>query len=1676
MKRIFFLMICCLGMVWCFWHYAMPRLIERKIDQLCRFCFDGSFAAENLHWKDGKLVIACPSLISSSSLSSGGHQCLATEAVISYSISLWEREIALRLELNAPHISIGKDLPRLLQSLSWLDDAPGFFDIQPHLVITEGSFTYYSGQKWDFNLDIDFTELPTGKFEVKIGELGNQGTLFGHLFKDAKGVLGIKVDVSDVSIDQELVQLSKINGNFSLTEGNAALALEGTCHYCGKDSDLSINGKAIFEGVKIDSSDLIVDLKNSAKIHFLSNSKEKGSNSGELALTNFGKDEFSLVKSVLSDSFKPINLVEMQAGNFDVNLKGLMRNGRPELLNIENVALRDLHIDFPLWQLSAFFPNAAASASIDLTSENIANTLDLEVTMKDCKIELQSLYGPRDLSRPLNLLFAPPGSIIKPCEKIDAHFSLKQGRLQKSSLEGEFVGLNGKMELDGGSAETLVNIHLSGEHVELAKLFPDAIRQGVGRCFPGDLLNIDASVQRHPMGVTVGGRVNIIDSQTQKEYPIGLNFDLIKTTDDLWQQWPPHPHADNYWNNIAMEAMQAFMPGILNPSLLLCSEWMQQQLGWNGLIIQNGSFAAPEMPLEKFVEPFLFEYEQFKLTGLGDFEGSFDFNGATVRYHTNTLTLENDDLTFEVLAISDVDNKPISTFSGEHYFDFKRKTHYGDFSFDRATYYEKNKGLLYTDFKSNAISEGSRIFLKDIVTCCHQVWFTGAIDIDYSYPEPGYFDVDVSIESMDGKVSDLQGIFSHFEHLQKLSSLPLEGDVALEKSGGLLRFAFEQDDFRLQAKSKGTLTNCSFDSQIPGIVLDGLSLTFDYDHEEKTLELEALKGDLHLGIENQNCPFIIDGSVMNIVDVSKGISYFDFHIDGAAGQLLRLKGKSYPSSTEINAPLHYSFDKNLTHFGSFHPTVFDLSMDNDFQIELFQLKLPFNFEEMLRHVRPIIVNAEAENDGLNAILQEGNKGFCSIDLSYDSGLSQFMYNLKGRDLLLSGRQIKNGFINGKKKGSRWSIEQMQLDRLSVAADVIKNEDNWTFEFLGLSWDDSLLAGLEGVYSIDQKTFNGRINLLEAELNKLGDWPECEEVAAKFFPGGHYKASGQISLELLKQEPGWKVRTELNGSLSKFEFLGIHFNDLNNVTCHWNSHERLSFGKFATSFSAIPYGLCLGSMSFDKAEYDLVNKELVMDNVQVDTSAEYLNGFTALLKAGFPDEVSDSTADLIKNCKLQGPLHAKVDLRVSPNKHNFNMEIPDGKYWFKGSEHEITNFKLISEPEHIQIVTKYHYTQMPFWLSYSCLGPRLDHGMIYIANNPEVFKRREMSSELVGISWRDDPANGLVFDEVRGQFCGLGIDLRNAMAIDVPPNMMALSGQVSLDIPVASHLLSEEMRNGLGSWGVGKGYFLQGQWLLKKSGPEDLTSPFIFIGKLFGNAVAFDGYEFESLDCQLDWSSERMQFSNLWLQDPAGSLQIERLTMLDTNQGELWGLSLRNLTITNFRPSLLKHINQPTPRPMSHFVIPRLDLGELSGVMGIPASFKGNGVFHFTNHSKKVLHHPLFVIPKEILHRIGLDMGVMTPVTGSIFFDIHDEKVFLTKFKDVYSEGKLSKFYLPNNFNSTVDFEGNLNLQVRMKQYNLLFKLAELFTVNVDGNIEKPTYSLKKQPKNRPTGFKRRYSH
>jgi hypothetical protein len=94
---------------------------------------------------------------------------------------------------------------------------------------------------------------------------------------------------------------------------------------------------------------------------------------------------------------------------------------------------------------------------------------------------------------------------------------------------------------------------------------------------------------------------------------------------------------------------------------------------------------------------------------------------------------------------------------------------------------------------------------------------------------------------------------------------------------------------------------------------------------------------------------------------------------------------------------------------------------------------------------------------------------------------------------------------------------------------------------------------------------------------------------------------------------------------------------------------------------------------------------------------------------------------------------------------------------------------------------------------------------------------------------------------------------------------------------------------------------------------------------------------------------------------------------------------------------------------------------------------------------------------------------MIPAQGKVYFEIKDRKFYLTQLSEVYSEGKYSRFYLPKDAQpSFIDFDANLNVYIKVKQYNLLMKLTESLRVHLTGKLNDPSFQFEKDSSNDET--------
>lgn len=409
---------------------------------------------------------------------------------------------------------------------------------------------------------------------------------------------------------------------------------------------------------------------------------------------------------------------------------------------------------------------------------------------------------------------------------------------------------------------------------------------------------------------------------------------------------------------------------------------------------------------------------------------------------------------------------------------------------------------------------------------------------------------------------------------------------------------------------------------------------------------------------------------------------------------------------------------------------------------------------------------------------------------------------------------------------------------------------------------------------------------------------------------------------------------------------------------------------------------------------------------------------------------------------QGQLKGTASLQINPQHFALSLHLEDGVYKYQDDLIHLFSPQVHLQDQTLEITTKMDYLRQPAQLIAQTRGPAFADWRISVIDSAQNSLKTE---------WIKNPAHQWTLLSAYGQFCGVSMDLMNLSAASQAGSRIQLGGKV--EISHACPFLIE--------WSGSQGFEgvcrLEGCYILQ-GGRRHLFDSLTFVGHLSSQDLKFYGWRWGRLDTQAHIQSGRIELTDVQLEDPAATVRCERII---ATQQPKWKIEIPEISVRNLKPALLRG-SSPSPF-LTPLTIKRLELHELSGFLNQPDTWTGRGMLHFQNTIRKQAENSLLKLPKELIHQIGLDSSVLNPVTGTLYFDLRQERFYLTKMKDVYSEGRGAKFYLADhNADSWVGLNGDLSLQLRMKQYSLLFKIAELFTLSVHGNLQNPVYSLQRQ--------------
>jgi hypothetical protein len=421
---------------------------------------------------------------------------------------------------------------------------------------------------------------------------------------------------------------------------------------------------------------------------------------------------------------------------------------------------------------------------------------------------------------------------------------------------------------------------------------------------------------------------------------------------------------------------------------------------------------------------------------------------------------------------------------------------------------------------------------------------------------------------------------------------------------------------------------------------------------------------------------------------------------------------------------------------------------------------------------------------------------------------------------------------------------------------------------------------------------------------------------------------------------------------------------------------------------------------------------------------------------------------LENLKKDKTLRGSISAEITKESGRFYLNLEDGEYTILGRSYSLKNTRLCLSQEGCFLESEYCGLDVPVWLE--VFGDeKLSSGVL---NLKESMQKK---SSGLSLNWKRDYEGALLIENIKGALFGIQSDL---VLRELQQGKARYQGKVSffaedfsLNFPERIPVLAK--LNPVGCFSV------DGEWTFDtKKGIDH------FSGVLAGRECSILGTRFDTVCAYIEGGMDQILLEGVQLEDWCGDLMIPTL-MLEKREDK-WRFNADKVLVTNFRLSRLNSpvINPKRTRPLCRSVyIPRFELNHFQGNLTDPSTYQGDGVLLFTNYTRKNILTNFLLVPAEIAARIGLDPTNFIPARGRIHYSLDNGGFVLHDFEDVYSEGKRSRFYLEDNTTGRIDFNGNLNVKIKMKQYNLLMKLAELLTISVKGTLFDPVYVFESYP-------------
>jgi hypothetical protein len=722
---------------------------------------------------------------------------------------------------------------------------------------------------------------------------------------------------------------------------------------------------------------------------------------------------------------------------------------------------------------------------------------------------------------------------------------------------------------------------------------------------------------------------------------------------------------------------------------------------------------------------------------------------------------------------------------------------------------------------------------------------------------------------------------------------------------------------------------------------------------------------------------------------------FDLRVENQFLDLARV----YGAVDLIENKLILDLDK--THLFSTPLDEFELKISKEYSIESFKACVNMPLEDIHQYFM-ILSDMKLVKQEWIEIAREINVEEKHLKIEAKKKNEVFSILLNSEDF---GCRLKN-------EGKKWELDEAHIFGLNLVGDIEKKEESILFHgFKAFHQNSSLEFGL-GSLDLNKKTLT--LPIINAVLDLADFRSDLAGARANLFGTIHWDYSAGIF------ESFSKAILKFEAERGDFRLKSI--DDMNLI---------LTLDKgLSLENSKIELLHELNSFTFDIASLSYCFRDSLLQGYKIKTSIGDKQLSWLLNQQGL---------SITEFQRKEAFSDLEFDIEYSQESFILSGSVSDGNYIFKGKEICLKDLRFFSDTNHMDISVVAPILNSQFRI-HAKVYPD-DMGLTLIEGFEEGVDERVFYADLKLFS-----ENGPMVQKIEGNLFGLNFEF-------LPINKMdewVFLGDVKIDADKLYPHVGKDIQELISELKFHKGYELKGEISIKKA---DLNQAF-FKGYLKAREFDLAGYVFKTMLSEIYIDKKGLEIKDLKISDQGASIAIGKIKLDFSADGRVF-MHIPEIKINELRPTLLaKRVGKQRLKP---FCIKNMVLHDITGNASDEKSITGKGNLHFINTFKE--GHKLIDIPIEIISRLGLDIGLLVPVQGELDFSIRNGKVVFTKLKNSFSESKRSYFYLWNKTESFIDFDGNMHIDIRMKQY-VLFKITELFILSIQGSLDKPKCYLR----------------